>query len=74
MTTNGGKLIVVVVVVVTTVVCVAGAKASCPRVVLGSTRGMLPAVALLIGLEALPLLTGRRPPPGRDGGSMMLLS
>jgi hypothetical protein len=70
--TKGGNLVVVVVVVVTTVVCVAGAKANCPRVVLGSTRGTLLEVALLVGLEALPLLKGRRPPPGRDGGSITL--
>lgn len=62
---------VVVVVVVTTVVCVAGAKANCPRVVLGSTRGMLLEAALLIGLELLsPLLEGR-PAPGRNGGSIL---
>jgi hypothetical protein len=68
---KGGNLVVVVVVVVTTVVCVAGAKANCPRVVLGSTRGILLEIALLIGLKVLPLLEGRPLPPGRDGGSIL---
>lgn len=67
---KGGNLVVVVVVVVTTVVCVAGAKANCPRIVLGSTRGMLFEVALRIGLEALMTLLEA---PGRNGGSILLL-
>jgi hypothetical protein len=70
---NGGNFVVVVVVVVTTVVFVAGAKANCPSVVIGSTRGILLVFEAfrLIGLEVLmPLLEGL-PPLGRDGGSML---
>ena len=66
---NGGNFVVVVVVVLTTVVCIAGAKATCPRVMLRSTRGTLVEAALLIGLEELrPLLDGL--PAERNGGSI----
>ena len=45
---KGGNFVVVVVVVVTTVVCMAGAKANCPRALPGTTSWTLD-VPLLFG-------------------------